>query len=162
MWERPNRSAWFESRAAVVNLFQGQHVGGGPEPIFQRGRILFRQARTANFRSSGDIIVVERAMLNNDVILFDTQETEPDPRRPIVRGHPDGPRVMPQLPINCLSERQTAMTCDNPIGPGLPNLLRFDRCRRRRKNEAVDGVDTSMDHGKSITADLNVDPLRQP
>jgi hypothetical protein len=72
MWERPKRSAWFESRAAVMNLFQGQHVAGGPEPSFQRGRILFWQARTANFRSGGDIIVVERAMLNNGVILFDT------------------------------------------------------------------------------------------
>jgi hypothetical protein len=72
MWERPKRSGWFESRAAVVNLFQGQHVGGGPEPSFQRGRIFFWQARTANFRSSGDIIVLERAMLNNGVILFDT------------------------------------------------------------------------------------------
>ena len=34
-------------------------------------------------------------MLNNDAIRFGFQEAEPAPRRSIVRGHSDGPRVMP-------------------------------------------------------------------
>src|SRR5262245_55276978 len=38
---RPECTAWLESHAALVDLFQRQDVAGGPEPGFEGRRILF-------------------------------------------------------------------------------------------------------------------------
>src|ERR1700730_15344950 len=100
-------------------------------------------------------------MLNKKVIRFDPFEAEPDARRPIVRGHPDSPRVMPYLPVDRLSERQTAMAAYDTVDPSLSDLFEFDCGRGGCKNEAVDHVDAAGENGKSTPTDFNVDPPRQ-
>src|SRR5262245_54409800 len=92
---RPKRTAWLEGCAALVSLFQRQHVATRPKASFEGGRMLFRQARIADSCSSCRELVVERTMLNHDTIRVDSQEAKPDSRRSVVRGHPDSAGVMP-------------------------------------------------------------------
>src|SRR6516225_3094594 len=92
---QPKGAAWLEGCAALVNLFQGQHVAAGPKAGFEASRILLWQVRATHFGGGCREIVVERSILDRDTIRFGSQEAEPDPRRPIVRGHPNGASVMP-------------------------------------------------------------------
>src|SRR5262249_18950389 len=144
---RPKRSAWLEGCAALVNLFRRQHVAAGPEAGFERGRILFGQAGTVDFGGGRGEIVVERPMLDHDAIRFGSQEAEPYPRRPVVRGHSNGASIMPELPVDRLSEWQAAVTGNDTVNPCLPDLLKLDCSRAGRKDEAVDDIDTAMHHG---------------
>src|ERR1700730_18661009 len=68
---------------------------------------------------------------------------------------------MPYLPVDRLSERQTAMAAHDTDDLGLSDLPEFDCGRGGCKNEAVDHVDPAVDHGKSTATDFNVDPPRQ-
>src|SRR6516225_6883570 len=158
---RPKRTAWLKGCAALMNFFQGQHVAAGPKAGFEAGRILLWQAGTTHFGGGRHEIVVERAMLDCDPIRLGSQTAEPNPRRPVVRGRPDGPGVMPQLPVDRLSEWQATVAGNDAVKRGLPDLLEFNRCNSGRKNEAIHDVDAPMDHCKSIASDFNVDSLRQ-
>src|SRR5262249_10431882 len=120
---RPKRTAWLEGCAAFVNLFQRQDVAAGPEAGFERGRTLFGYARAANCGGGRREIVMERAMLDCDPIRFGSQEAEPNPRRPVVRGRPDGTGVMPQLSVDRLSERQATVAGNDAVKRCLPDLL---------------------------------------
>src|SRR6516225_10102942 len=102
---------------------------------------------------------MERAMLDCDPIRFGSQEAEPNPRGPVVRGRPNGTGVMPQLSVDRLSERQATVAGNDAVKRCLPDLLEFDRCNSGRKNEAIHDVDAPMDHCKSIASDFNVDRL---
>jgi len=123
--------------------------------------MLLWQVRTMHLSGGCHEIVVERAMLDSDPIRFGAQQAEPNPRRPVVRGHPDDPGVVPQSSVDRLSKGQAAVAADDAVYSRLPDLLQFDRGRRGPKNEAVGDVDATMDYCESIAADFNVDPPRQ-
>src|SRR5262249_38860853 len=158
---RPKRTAWLEGCAALVNLFQRQYLAAGPEAGFERGCILFGQAGTVNFGGGRGEIVVERPMLDHDAIRFGSQEAEPYPRRPVVRGHSNGASIMPELPVDRLSEWQAAVTGNDTVNPCLPDLLKLDCSRAGRKDEAVDDIDAAMHHGKPMAGDFKVKAPRQ-
>jgi hypothetical protein len=127
---RPERAAWLESHAALVDLFQRQHVAAGPEPGFERGRILFWQVSAANFRSGSGIIIVERAMLNNDAIRFGSQN-EHDTAKPRMPGIKNFPFLDPVgvMLSSCTTRLVRTYRCTRTRRSRVPFRLPVARCR---------------------------------
>src|SRR5712691_2216468 len=107
------------------------------------------------------MIVPERAVLNRYAIDGGRYEAEPYSRRAVVRRHADGAGVVPKAPVDDLRKGQPAMPADDAVDTGVGELRRFDRVCSRRKDEAVDRLDTAVHHCQPASANLDVDPARQ-
>src|SRR5689334_19343339 len=102
----------FERPPSRGALLCRQHVAAGPQSGAKRIGVIFRKSDSAHFRRCSTMIVVEPEMTDFEAAVFGSgrDNAEPNAGRPVIGGHADRARIVPELAVDDLREWQAAMT----------------------------------------------------